>query len=564
MKTETKSNPSPTEQTSNKGFQPYLGNIIYLTKLELCNLYGFNKFRHTKDAKARRTYLGLSVLWVFLMLMVWFYVGALVYGLSLLGLAEIVPAYLVMIAALLLFVFGIFKAGNSILSPKGYDILSSLPLRQSSIVISRFAGMYVEDLLLTVCILLPGMLVYGFCNHPGVSFYLVLSVGGLFVPALPLIVSTALGAIITAISSRMKYKSLAQTLLTIILVVALLIGSMSISTMDENDIVAMFQNLTSTIGELIGQIYPPALWLGNAAVHGQISGLLLFVVLSVLGMTVTILLVSRSFHAIIRRMLTTSAKHDYKMQTLKTNNMLSALYRREAKRYFASSLYVTNTIIGPIMALLMSAGILIAGMDTIRDTIPLPLDIDGLVPFLLAAVFTTMTTTSCAISMEGKHLWIVQTLPIPARVWLDSKILLNLSLIAPFYLLSEVCLILALKPNFLQLIWLLVIPALLILFAVVFGITVNLKFPKFDWEKEESVVKQGASAAIGGFGGMLISMLCCGLVAGVDVLLHQHLLTDTGSLSGNPWLHLAKAVICLILFTITIVLYRKNNKLQIS
>ncbi len=185
----------------------------------------------------------------------------------------------------------------------------------------------------------------------------------------------------------------------------------------------------------------------------------------------------------------------------------------KAKRYFSSTVYVTNTIIGPVVGTILSAAILFAGLDTITNTIQ-------------------------------------DT--IPAKALLDSKILLNISLILPFYFLSEIMLILAIKPGISELLWLLLIPGVLILFAVVFGITVNLKFRNFDWTKEGTVVKQGASSAIGGFGGMLISLLCCGFAVGLQVLL------------GQQWRHLSYAVICLVLLLITALLYRKNNRVRLT
>ncbi len=43
--------------------------------------------------------------------------------------------------------------------------------------------------------------------------------------------------------------------------------------------------------------------------------------------------------------------------------MLLALYKREAKCYFVSGIYVTNTIIGPIMACLMAEVLLIVALQ---------------------------------------------------------------------------------------------------------------------------------------------------------------------------------------------------------
>ena len=124
--------------------------------LELKNLFGLNTLRHTKDRSVKNRAVLLGIAWVLVILMVAGYVGGLAYGLVILGLERILGAYLVMIASLIILMFGMFKAGDMIFHRSGYDILSSLPLKQEAIVIGRFVRMYVEDFLMALMALLPG------------------------------------------------------------------------------------------------------------------------------------------------------------------------------------------------------------------------------------------------------------------------------------------------------------------------------------------------------------------------------------------------------------------------
>ena len=59
-----------------------------------------------------------------------------------------------------------------------------------------------------------------------------------------------------------------------------------------------------------------------------------------------------------------------------------------------------------------------------------------------------------------------------------------------------------------ELIWACFLPIVFIVFGCVFGITINLKLPMMKWENEAAVVKQSASATIGGLGGCLVIILC--------------------------------------------------------
>ena len=124
--------------------------IKHLVKLQLVNLYGINVFRFTKDKTEQKKKIALAAAYVLLIVMGIFYVSGLTYGYIILGLSDMVPAYLIMISSLLILFFSFFKAGSVIFQRNAYDILASLPISQTAIVVSRFIRMYVENLLLTL------------------------------------------------------------------------------------------------------------------------------------------------------------------------------------------------------------------------------------------------------------------------------------------------------------------------------------------------------------------------------------------------------------------------------
>ncbi len=524
-------------------------DVWALIWLELRGMYGLNRFLHQKDRKARRMYLLLAGVFVLLAVMVGGYAAGLAYGLCLLGMADIVPMYLVFMASLLVFAFGLFRAGPTLFSRRGYDLVTAMPVRAGAVVVSRFVTMYAEDLLLTLVILLPGAVTYGVCCLPGPLFYPTALMGALLIPALPLVASGLLGTAVMAVSSGMRHKSLVQTALMVMLVVGILLGSAAMSTVPEEALTAeMFGSLAQTVGELLGGMYPPARWLGDAMTGRHPAGFLLFAGFSALLLAVALTLVGRFFHPIMRRLMAVSARHDFRLGALKSRGLRKALFLREVKRYFASSVYVTNTIIGPIMGCLMCVALCVAGVETITGALPVPIDVAGLAPFAVAAVFCMMTTTSTSVSMEGKQFWILRSLPVPVKALLDAKILLNLALMAPFFLVAEVCLTIALRPGPLALLWQLLIPAALMLFSVVAGVTGNLRFHSFDWEKEEQVVKQSASAMLGGFLGMLTAVLLLGLTFVIPTAFGQAY----------------RAAVCMGLLVATWALYRRNNRVELS
>ena len=156
-----------------------------------------------------------------------------------------------------------------------------------------------------------------------------------------------------------------------------------------------------------------------------------------------------------------------------------------------------------------------------------------------------MTTTATSISMEGKNWWILKSLPLAPGSILNAKILMNLLLILPFYLISEALLIPALKPgSFSDCIFLILIPAVIILFSCVYGIAVNLHFPVFNWENEVTIVKQSISAVLGGMGGLFLSVLCMILVL----------------LVPDEYSTLCRLLLCIVILGITALLHKKIFK----
>lgn len=171
-------------------------------------------------------------------------------------------------------------------------------------------------------------------------------------------------------------------------------------------------------------------------------------------------------------------------------------------------------------------------------------DIQELIPFVLAITFGIMPTTAVSISMEGKNWWLIKSLPISFRMVLDAKILMNLLLAVPFYLVAEILAVMALQPSASELFWLLLVPLVVLLFSSVFGMTVNLCFPVLDWENEISVVKQSAASLLGGLGGFVLAIVCVAAVA----------------LTPAAYTNWVKAALCGLLLLLTGWLYRKNYR----
>ena len=88
--------------------------LLALIKLQLVNLYGLNVYRNLKDPKEKKKKFWLGVAYIVVAIMMMSYVGGMSFGYVYIGLGDILPAYLIMLASLIILMFSIFKSGNII------------------------------------------------------------------------------------------------------------------------------------------------------------------------------------------------------------------------------------------------------------------------------------------------------------------------------------------------------------------------------------------------------------------------------------------------------------------
>ena len=119
-----------------------------------------------------------------------------------------------------------------------------------------------------------------------------------------------------------------------------------------------------------------------------------------------------------------------------------------------------------------------------------------------------MLTLSCpaasAISLEGKNIWILQSSSVEVKTILNSKIAVNLTLHLIGYLISILVFVLKLDMNPVQVINLIIVPVCYSLFITVIGVSLNKKYPNYEWESEMMVVKQSMPVIVSGLIGIIV------------------------------------------------------------
>lgn len=523
--------------------------ICLLTGVQFRNFWGWNQIIYGKDKKKKNGLIVLATSFIFLAVMFAFYSGMISYGYITIGLGRLVPAIILVMVSMVILFFSIFKAGSIIFDMKTYDMMISLPVSPTAIIISRFLNMYIQNLTFSLILMLPSAGVYAFFLQPGITYYITMLLGSLLIPLLPMTLATGFGALVAAISSRMKHKNLVTIILTLGLTIAIIAGSLMLPTAGaQMDITEEWiQNISIMAEKQLYSAYPPARLFTEAVVDGNWISFIAFIGLSIGIFSVLVALIQWKFVKICSALYATAAGKQYKMQELSQKSAQLALYKKELGRYFSSSIYVLNTLVGYLMMVFLAVGVLIAGKETMESLLEMPGIITKTLPLLLVFMVGLSSTTNCAVSIEGKQWWVTKSLPVSASQIFNGKIMVNLTVALPCYLLTEILVFIAIKPRFLEALWLLVIPLVYILFASVLGITINCKLPMLDWESETVAVKQGTS--------LLVALLVNFIVALVPTILVF--------MVNTIYSHLIYGLTAIVISVVTYILYKKNQEIDL-
>lgn len=485
-------------------------NFWLLLKVRFISQLRLNAFKLETDKKKKNNRILITFAIALVVLMGAFYCGAIAYGLELLKLGHLIPVYGFVLCTILSLFFTIFKANGELFAYKDYEMLMSLPIKTSTVIASRFMYLYVWNTFLSAIIMLSMGIVYAVYEKPNTMFYVLWFVSIFIISLIPTTIATIIGAFITAVASKSRHSNVISTVLTIILLVIVFVGSMFAGGIEEEFNFDQLEKIYDIVLNKVYGIYPVAKLYKDAMTEHDIVKFLLFTAISIGWYVFFVKILSLKYKQINTGITTFKGNNDYQVSSLKSSNTLGALYSKELKRFFSSTVYATNTGMGLILAIIMSIALAITGSERIAELIGYP-EISVILPkiaaFLLAAMVSMSCTSCVSLSLEGKNRWIIQTLPLTSQEIFNSKILVNLTFTVPVSIVCGILFAIGTKANLFETCMMIWIPLSYALFTAVWGIFINTKFVNYEWESETQVVKQSASAVIGMIGGLFLAVL---------------------------------------------------------
>lgn len=417
--------------------------------------------------------------------------------------------------SIVLGVFGsVFNTYASLYMAKDNEMLLSLPVKPRDILLARLVGVYIMGLFYEALVIIPAILVY--IMNTGWEWKALLS--GLFLMFVlsffVLMLSCLLGWGVALISSRLKHKSY----ITVVLSLAFLAAYYYVYFKASSYLQMMLENAVM-VGNAVKSKGALVYYMGLAGT-GDVLSFLIVAVLTAALLALTYVIMIRSFEKI---MMTNKGekKAVYKEKEMRAETAGNALFRKEVKRFTSSATYMLNCGLGVIMLLFVPVMLLWKSAD-LKQMLAVMEPGDAVVLLLAAAVCSVAAMndiTAPSISLEGKNIWILQSLPVSAWEIFGAKLKLHLllTLIPLAVCMAGVCYVVPLElPAIAVLIGVLVS---FVLFTALFGLVLGLKMPLLSWTNETVPVKQAGNVMIALFGSWAVILV----FGGVYFLLDQWL-----------------------------------------
>ncbi|MGN0592663.1 MAG: hypothetical protein ACI4JQ_05410 [Ruminococcus sp.] len=444
-------------------------------------------------------------------------------------------ALMALIATTLGVVGSIFTASSALYQAKDNELLLSMPISPATILFVRMTGIYLITFLFEAIVMVPAEMVYftvtGISVQPLLCGILILFLLPLFAVTL----SCVLGWMVAWIHTRMRRKNLVTMVLSLGFLAVYFYLYMNASTYLQMILVS-----SAEVSEKL-KIYLYPLYQMGLAAEGSLFALLIFSGMLLLLFGIVYYILFRTFLNI-----TTgnrgAAKIRYREKKMNARSVRCALLWKEWKRLTGSVSYMLNCCLGIFMLLIGAVVILIKG-DALMSMAEMIPGISDVLPLLACLAVNIMICinyiTAPSVSLEGKNLWLLQSMPITGWQVLKAKLGLHIIVNLIPAMLAIICMDMVIRPNVMMLILIPVFTVVFIIFNAAYGLMLNLKKPNLDWNSEAVVVKQSMSVFIALFSTWIILivltvfylllsqwicaeiylLLCTLLMGGISVLL---------------------------------------------
>ena len=420
------------------------------------------------------------------------------------------------LAFILALVLTLFYAQGVIFEAKDNELLLSMPIRPSAILASRIASVYFLNTLFSLLLLgAAGYTVSVRAGGLSALNVILLILCALLLPLLSTTLSCLLAWVVSIVTRHSRKKSLVQVLLSL---GASLLFYLTIQNVNKE----LFKTLEESAGNIAlafrHTVYP-LYAMGEAIAGCSLKYLLIFAACCAVPFAAVYWLLSKSFIRIVTAR-DASRRVKYEAAPLKGSSVVWSLAKKDLSRFFSSPPYMLNAGLGLLYSLGMAVVSVVSGNDLIKGVLEQGAEIANpgayttlISAYIMSFLAATTTLSGCSVSVEGKNLWILKSMPLRAKEILTAKFLFHLTLAVPVSLACSVLYLfstpMATAPG---IVLMFLMPLAFNGFNALFGLIMNLYRGKMDYPSVARASKSSASS--------LIPMLSTILLVGGSAVLY--------------------------------------------
>ena len=409
--------------------------------------------------------------------------------------------------AVLLGIFGsVFNTYSSLYLSKDNDLMLSMPIPVNVIMTSRLLSVYLMGLMYSIVVILPAVIVYWVTASVSVSVIFGSILLILLISVFVLTLSCALGWAVARISLKLRNKSF----ITVIVSLAFIAGYYFFYFKAQILIQNLIANAAVYGAKIKGGAYP--IYLFGAVGSGDAFAMLVVSAVILALFVLMWVIISRSFLKIA-----TSSEHTarkvYKETAMKQKGIAAALLAKEFERFISSPNYMLNCGLGILMLPIGGVLLLWQGKTVIPVLNQIFGERAGCTPVILSAAVCMLASmndmTAPSVSLEGRSLWLLQSLPVTPWQVLRAKLEMQLILTGIPALFCTVCIAFIYPYTLSELLLAVLVPLSFVLISALFGLFLGLKMPNLSWTSEITPIKQSACVMITLFSGFAYTALLC-------------------------------------------------------
>jgi len=437
------------------------------------------------------------------------------------------------------FFFGIYTIMNVFYFSEDIEVILPLPFKSSEIVFGKFVAVLINMYIYAGMLVLP-LIAYGVVSDASLMYYLYGILALLVTPILPMIYASLICMVLMRFTNLSKHKDtfrmVSGCLSLVLIVVFNYFNSNTGKTMHSGELVQKLSEGNNTMMDIMSSIFITDKFTAYGLLYNNEFKGLLYMILSLsLGTIVFLIYYYVGGKLYIKGIIGISESYSKRENILdngkadkltKKNSPIKALVIRDIKvilrtpQFFincVAMLFYLPAILGMTM---LSNGQLDHARNLLSKNDTSFYGIAIVAAFIIGTIcIMSGGAATTAISREGKDFIVSKYIPVDYKIQLYSKILSSLcineigTLIVALVLIlvgaSPILFILGVINSFIG-----------ILFITLFGLYIDFKSPKLNWESERAMYKNNYMPLFI----MLVIFLLGALLVGLAIVIKNYVI----------------------------------------